>query len=165
MDPVLDGTGGGYGKTPGLPVREILSLFDAAAARPSMRSVRSILRLAREQIEARGGLGAFVGLAWFGALATSALGGVWRAWPAGPVGPYAVASVAAVALVLAGGAFTTRHERRANLAQEALIRERAIAALQRIQDDPAFVPDTLDWSERNALQKLARKHPIVWRFR
>lgn len=162
MDPVLDGTGGGFGKHTGIPVRETLAIFARTAEEPKMRSVRTILRIGREQIEARGHLnvggkvtGLFVGLAVIAGI-------VWVANvpTLKESAPMAVAVCLAIAACMAVGSYSTRRERRVNLAQEKLIRDGARDALRKIVAHPDFVREELDWSERNALEKLVGKGKV-----
>ena len=161
-DPVLDGTGGGFGKHPGLPVREVLAIFDRAAAEPKMRSVRTILRVGREQVEARGSLevGGKIAAACF-VLAVLA-GAVWllKVPTLADSAPAAGGVAVAIGAAMTVGAYSTRHDRKVNLAQIRLLRDGARDALVKIATHPDFVREELDWSERNALEKLVGKGKV-----
>lgn len=159
MDPVLDGAGGGFGKNQGLPVREVLAIFARAAEEGKMRSVRTVIRVSREQIEARGDLDTYpkvtVGFIVLAALAaTLAIVGpeAYResAWRGAGV-------LAAIAGVLGFGVWQSRRERVINRRQVALIREGALDALRTLGQKPELQAETLDWSEKNALDKLRRR--------
>ena len=64
IDPELEGRGGGYGRYRGMTLAEIQDRFDACKADPAMRSISAVLRIAREQVDARGELGIYPILAW-----------------------------------------------------------------------------------------------------
>ena len=57
LDAATDGTGGGYGKYPGLTVEAVAERFRFLAEEGQGRSARAILRIVHEQTEARGRLG------------------------------------------------------------------------------------------------------------
>ena len=159
LHPELDGTGGGFGKFKGKTVRELSELFDRVATEPNMRSVSAVLRIAREQIEARGSLGMYPMMA--------AIAGVVAI--GGAVGYYLVPSglkegflkgglgglVAAAAFL--AGVISTRRETRAALAQERAIRDLAIDALARIAEDPGFKAKALDYDQRRILTELLKR--------
>ncbi|MEZ0327765.1 MAG: hypothetical protein ACAH95_17865 [Fimbriimonas sp.] len=129
-----DWSGGGFGKYKGLPLKEIEARFEQCVADPSMRSVSAVLRIAREQIEARGDLGKQPYYAAFFAAVALALLGVSfffpedlrkKAWMMS--GGMFLAFFAFLA-----GAVSTRKARGMNLRQERAIREKAGWALEEL---------------------------------
>jgi hypothetical protein len=154
----LDGTGGGYGKYAGISLGEIESKFKACEAQPSMRSVSALLRIAREQLEARGQLGVYPRLATIAAAATL---GSLAAWPIAPERFQSLllrASMVAgfLTLILAIGVASLWRTRRANLHQERAIRQMAVASLRVIlAAEPPLKPLTRE--QRDTVRELAAK--------
>jgi hypothetical protein len=127
------GRGGGYGRYSGLTLAEIESRFDLCVADPSMRSISAVLRLTREQIDARGHLGHFptyailmgavvvicaVGLPFLPEFRQAMLGGL--------------AGSSIIWAILMFGVVRLRDVRRSNLEQEMRIRRAALVALTEI---------------------------------
>ena len=145
------GTGGGYGKNAALSVKEFRALMAKCKADPSMRSVKVILRIAKEQLEARGSLGSYpiiAGIFFVVAIA---------AFPLQNSVPQAKFVSAAALLVGAGmmaSSWSVRHQRRAAMFQEKLIQRESLEALIEIVESPSFVAGTLDWSQALTLQRL-----------
>ncbi len=156
----LEGRGSGLGRYQGLTVIEIEALFAACRNDPSMRSVRSVLRITREQLDARGSLGGFPYLAiGLSVIALVALAMVL-------FGPRELLVTARMALIGFGttaaatiyGVLNTRHERRANLVQEAEIRRLAADSLQEILAHE-FPRKPLEREHIAILQELIKREP------
>jgi hypothetical protein len=127
-------SGGGYGKYKGLPLKVIEGRFAQCAADPSMRSVSAVLRITREQIEARGELGHQPHLAaFFGGVALILFAGSFfvpatlrpQAWSLS-------GGLTLAFLAFSAGSFATRHARKMNVEQEREILAGARNALQEI---------------------------------
>lgn len=167
MSADLIGTGGGYGKNAGIPLDEIRRRFDLCVADPSMRSVSAVLRIAREQLEARGSLGSYRGLSvFFASMGVVALG-VSFAMKGDlaekiRTGGYFALGVAALLLL---GILQVRHAARASRAQEAEIRRLTIEALERIVASPEFKPKPLDWTQSLVLSRIMKatgnRNPVL----
>jgi hypothetical protein len=147
LTPEMEGRGEGFGKYQGLTVAEILELFDRCVDEPSMRSISVILRVTREQLEARGQLGAFPIYALVAAILTM-LGLAGRF-----ILPSNVQELATKMAIGAGCMFAillfvsipTRKSRRRNVGQENAIREAATKALDQIlQFKPTLKPLTFE---------------------
>jgi hypothetical protein len=129
-----DWAGGGYGKHKGLALREIRQRFAKCEDEPSMRSISAVLRITREQLEARGQLGSYPVLA-IGGFAILAIALVALPFTHDDVHALLEKTVygsAAVAVLLTFGAVRVRHARKSNLAQEDQIRSLAVATLNAI---------------------------------
>jgi hypothetical protein len=156
-DARLIGTAGGFGKGQAIPLDEVLSLFRACEAEPSMRSVTAILRVSREQIEARGSLrvngllgGAFILLGLVeGGISAAKVPVLKDYWP------YGLAAIL-VGLILCVGTFTVRATAAAAETQKAAIAEAAVAALLTLTADPSWKRKPLDWSNRLTLERLVK---------
>lgn len=152
------GTGGGFGKYAGLSVEQIRGRFEQCVADPSMRSISAILRITREQLEARGYLGVYPSLARAALAIALALLGLRF------VLPEALASTALQAAAVAGscavllglGAWKVRLDRRANLAQEAAIRRAAIESILAILQHPVSLKPLIR-EHRDLVRELIRK--------
>ena len=156
-DERLIGTAGGFGKGQALPLEDVIALFEACEAEPAMRSVTAILRVAREQLEARGSLrvngwmgGIFVVLAMAEAVAYSMKVPVLRDY-----WPYGLAS-GLVGLILLIGMISVRSTAVAAEAQKAVIAERAILSLTALAAKPEWKRKPLDWSNRLTLERLVK---------
>lgn len=158
MSRELDGTGGGYGRYAGVTLAEIERLFGVCRQDPTMRGVSAVLRIAREQLDARGGLGSYPWLAGLaGALAL--LGFVaMRFLPESFVGQArtAEAAVVVVFLLLVGVSVTTAKDRKQGLYQERRIREMALETLEAIVTTEGFRPKSLDETQKLTLERLLR---------
>lgn len=132
--PELDGSGGGLGRYRGLPVREIEHLFANCTAQPSMRAATAVLRIAREQLDARGNLGAYPRLAMGAGAALIAALVIGALVPQTLRQQATIAQIASASafLPLLYGSWSSRQDRRASLAQEREIRRLARLALEEI---------------------------------
>jgi hypothetical protein len=123
-----------------------------------MRSISAVLRITREQLDARGQLGHYPILALISMLL---LGGAGVAMLFVPEQAKSmlqkVAMIGAVcALVLGMGAWKVRIERRSNLAQERAIRAAAVEALTSIlEHNPTLKPLIREY--REVVKELIRK--------
>jgi len=147
LKPEVEGRGGGYGKFQGLNLAEIQGLFDKCVDDPSMRSISAVLRITREQLDARGQLGIYPVFSWIAGSA-SILGLAVRL-----VGPPNFAEIATktalgagtVFLLLLASTVPSRHSRRTNVEQEKLIRKMAVDALQKLlESQPTLKPLTFE---------------------
>jgi hypothetical protein len=159
LSPELDGTGGGFGKNKGMTVRQMSEQFNQIAADPTMRSFTAVLRISREQVEARGDFGVnqkaviICGTITLIAAGAYALGqGNTKALAM----KVAIAGIAVTAAFAAGYA-KSRHHARASLAQERAIRDLTVDTLVRIADEPAFKPKPLDFTRRLYLSEILKK--------
>jgi hypothetical protein len=160
-------SGGGFGKYKGLPLKDIDDRFAQCVAEPSMRSVSAVLRIAREQIEARGDLGKQpYYAAFFGAVALAIAGGAFLLPEELRRQAFFIAGGLSLAfLAFAGGAISTRRVRNMNLAQEREIRERAGAALEAIlAHDFPLKPLTREQTETVQSILKARKSEALARL-
>jgi hypothetical protein len=155
----LDGTGRGYGKYRGITVAEFERLLESCRRDPTMRGASAVLRIAREQIEARGDLSVHPFL--FGTcllLFVASLAahqyatGFLRQW-ADKV------AIACGFLALLHGyvTFTTWRDRREASYQERRIREAALDALVEIVRAPGFSPKPLDFTQELTLKRLLKR--------
>jgi len=147
MKPEVEGRGGGYGKYQGLKLAEIQALFDKCIEDPSMRSISAVLRITREQLDARGQLGIYPLFTWI-AGAACLVGLAVRT-----IGPQKLTEIATktvlgagtVFLLLLGTTLPSRNIRKTNVEQERHIREMAVAAIQKILvSEPALKPLTIE---------------------
>ena len=129
-----EGRGGGYGKYHGLSIPEIQDLYDKCVSDPSMRSISAVLRVAREQFEARGQLGVYPRLAWMALASVGVLVPV-AVFSAGTLHEFATkGAIGAVCVffLLLLSVLPTRQARLSNLKQEERIREITTVALREI---------------------------------
>lgn len=165
MKPEVEGRGGGFGKYQGLTVTEVQALFDTCMQDPSMRSISAVLRITREQLEARGQLGIYPVFACVD-LAICAAAAVLRQF-----GPASLTEIATKAALGTAGVFglllistlPTWRARRTNLAQERAIRDRAVAALVTILESrPALKPLTIEqeFTVKILLRKAEGSEPL-----
>ena len=147
MSPDLDGRGEGYGRYQGLTISEIQDLFTTCVEDPSMRSISAVLRITREQLDARGQLGNYPVFAWIAA-AVGILGIAARF-----VLPVKYEELTTKTAIGAGCALVlllisvipTRHSREGNVGQEQAIREAAVRALTQILAfKPSLKPLTIE---------------------
>ena len=146
-DPKIDGTGSGFGRYQGMTLTDIQRLFDNCVEEPSMRSISAILRITREQLDARGQLGIYPVFTWVAAALTG-LGLVGMALLPEQYQKWMVnlAIGAGCVFVLLGTTLiSTRHSRRTNLKQEVAIREYAVSALVKVlESEPVLKPLTIE---------------------
>jgi|GEM_PF-1052428 len=155
----LDGTGGGFGKFAGKSVRELTDLFQQQMSEPNMRSLTAVLRITREQIEARGSLTVFPVICLILGCLTAGLGAGYLLCPEGSKKTVLQVFLgAAIVFVLTMfGWLSNRRQQVASVAQERAIRRLAVETLIRIVDDPQFRPKPLDWSQQQILKELLKK--------
>ncbi len=143
----LDGRGEGFGRYQGLTIAEIVDLFDACVEEHNMRSISAVLRITREQLDARGQLGVYPVFAWVAAAVTGgglfarlALGDKYSEWTT-----KTAIGGACVFLLLLVSIIPTRHSRKGNLGQEQAIRDAAVESLNRILEyEPDLKPLTIE---------------------
>jgi hypothetical protein len=161
IEPHLDGTGGGYGKFRGKKVEEIRELFRRCEEEPTMRSVSVVLRVAREQLEARGGLGHYPIYAMIAGgvfVVTFLIKGFLPASMAQSV-PKLQFGLGIVTVALLIGVSATSNDRRAAIAQEDAIRKAARESLERIATSPGFVGKPLDFTQDFTLKGIVKGAP------
>ena len=164
LDPLTDGTGGGYGNYAGLTVAQIAERFRALADEGHNRSARAILRIVHEQTAARGSLGAQRLLVAFGALAVGVLGFVRAFAPLemrGKVTLYLAVSLGMTALFLLG-AVTVERTRARNVAQVREIRRLALFALERVVESPGFKAKPLEREHLRSLGEMRNLDRRLW---
>jgi hypothetical protein len=151
------GTAGGFGRGQAIPLEEALRVFADCEAEPSMRSVTAILRVAREQTEARGSLRSNGFLAVLFIVLGLAEGAAYAAQIPllKPYWPYGLASLL-VGGLLAIGAVSIRPMARAAEVQKQIIAKEAVASLSRLAADPTWRRKPLDWSHRLTLERLVK---------
>lgn len=164
-DPEIDGTGSGFGKYQGKTLTEIREMFDKCAEEPNMRAISAILRITREQLDARGQLGiypVFTGIS--GALTSLGLVGMkllpdqYERWSVTlAIGAGCVTTLLALSLV------SMRTSRRVNLKQEEAIRKLAVSALVKVLESrPALKPLSFEqeFTVKILLRKTAGSEPL-----
>src|SRR5579862_5785053 len=159
LSPELDGTGAGFGKNKGITVRELSGQFARLAEDGTMRSFSAVLRISREQIEARGEFGV-VRLCFFLCFGMSALGTIWYFFT--PTEMRRLPLLVALGGLVASAAFATglirsRTHVKASFAQVGAIRDLSLDALAQIAASPAFKPKPLDFTQRLHLRELLKK--------
>lgn len=159
LSPELDGTGGGYGKNRGMTVREMSEQFERFCEDASMRSFTAVIRISREQMEARGELGITKkGMIISGICAIA----VWSAYPftsdriRETLLKIGIACAAVTIAFSFGVASTHKHAKSAH-AQERAIREVTLDALVKIASSPGFKAKPLDFSQRHYLGLILKK--------
>ncbi|HWD38474.1 MAG TPA: hypothetical protein VG944_06470 [Fimbriimonas sp.] len=159
LDPMLDGTGGGYGKFKGISVREVSQLFDRVAAEPNMRAFSAVLRISREQVEARGSLGMYSVMTILMAPVLAICILLVLFGPTSAHKQFLQATAASTLLfVIFGSAYlSSRKLTRASVAQERAIRDLAVDALERIATEPSFKPKPLDHDQKLILKDLLKR--------
>ncbi len=164
LDPLIDGTGGGYGNYPGLTVVQIADRFRTLAEEGHNRSARAILRIVHEQTSARGTLGAQRYLAVFGLMTTlvlAVLRTVTTEPNRGKLNLYLAVSALMTVLFVAGAATIERTVRR-NTAQVREIRRLALLALERVVEAPGFKPKALEREHLRSLDEMRKVDPERW---
>jgi hypothetical protein len=156
MTPELDGRGGGYGKFAGKTIGEIREVFERCETDGSMRSVSIVLRVAREQLDARGNLGHYPVFAGLGAVIFALSFAMKGFLPADMQAglPKLQIGLGAMTVALCVGVFITSRDRKAGLAQERAIVELSLATLEKIMGAPGFNPKPLDFTQELTLKKL-----------
>lgn len=159
----VDGTGGGYGKYPGLSVAQVAERFRFLAEEGEGRSVRAILRIVHEQTEARGHLGTQRLLAVLSGSATFALG-VIRLLSADP--PFMLnvylGVTAVVTVLFTIGAVSIGKVSKRNDAQLREIRRLALLTLDILISKPGFVARPLEREHVAALDSMKKIDPVGW---
>ncbi len=177
MKPEIEGTGGGFGKYQGKKLSEIEALFETCTQDVSMRSISAVLRITREQLDARGQLGVYPLFTWIAGIAFLCAG-TSRAVVPGPgtvpdalraggllryLGQPGVVEFSTKAALGAGTVFLlllattlpSRHTRKVNVEQERIIRAMAVKALLKIlEGEPPLKPLTV---EQNMTVKILLK--------
>ncbi len=156
MRPELDGTGGGYGKFAGKTIGEIREIYDRCEADPSMRSVSIVLRVAREQLEARGGLGHYPALAIITGVVFGLSFVVKGFLPPDMQAnaPKIQLGLGLVTVALLIGVYLTGHDRKTGVAQEKAIIDLSRQTLDRIVSNPSFKAKPLDFTQDLTLKRL-----------
>ena len=147
MKPEIEGTGGGFGKYQGKKLSEIEAMFDTCTQDSSMRSISAVLRITREQLDARGQLGIYPLFTWTAGIAMLVSGAVRLIGPAGlaEVATKAVLGAGTVFLLLLVTTLPSRHTRKVNVEQERIIRDMSVKALLKILDGkPTLKPLTVE---------------------
>jgi hypothetical protein len=158
IDP--DWSGGGFGKYKGLSLREIDAAFAQCVSHPSSRSIAAVLRITREQIEARGGLGKQPYYAVFFLMVALAAGLV--ALGVGEIRDKALIVAGALGFVSAAfavGSIRVRKERNLNLVQEREIRRRAGLAIEEMLKEVSL-PEPLTREQRETLSEISKEHRL-----
>lgn len=153
-----DGTGGGFGKHRGITLKDIRDRFELCENDPSMRSISAVLRITREQLEARGQLGIYPSLATI-AFAICLASWILRFVLTGDFSElaqkFAIGS-GAVGVLLMLGVAKVWNPRRENLRQEQIIRELAAKSINTIlQSQPPLKP--LLREQRDTVKEIVRK--------
>lgn len=155
----LEGRGAGMGRYQGKSLAEIRTTFDRCRQDPSMRSVTAVLRIAREQLDARGSLGSYPYIAAGLAVCTVVSAVAIRAIPNLPEQTKGIdVGFAALTAIVLFGVWHARHERRAGMAQEREIRRLAADALMEILDHD-FRRKPLEREHIQTLQDLIKREP------
>lgn len=149
ISPELEGRGGGFGKNPGHTIAEIQTLFDKCLSDVSMRSISVVLRITREQLEARGQLGLEPKLSLVCGVLVFLFGGLRSFGPASTAdfSTKALLGAASVFVILLLVTVSSSQARKTNLAQQRVIRDMAIRTLTALLDqEPKLKPLTLEQS-------------------
>ena len=164
LDEIIDGTGGGYGKYPGLTVAEVAERLRFLVEEGQGRSARAILRIVHEQTEARGGLGTQRVLATLAGLATLALA-IARGFVSREVQSsmnlYLGVSAAVTLLFVVGAASIHRATVRGE-AQVREIRRLALIALDQLVAKEGFETKPLEREHLAALTTLRKSDPAAY---
>jgi hypothetical protein len=151
------GTAGNFGKFTALPVAEVEAIFARCAEQADRRALSAVLRIAREQIEARGSLDSYVRATYFFGALAAGLGATALLWPAarGMFAGGAIGSGGAAA-VLAYSAVRNKEYRREGRVAEARLETAARDAIETIARKSGASLGTIDWSQRLILDRLYR---------
>ncbi len=159
----VDGSGGGYGKYPGLSVAQVAERFRFLAEEGEGRSVRAILRIVHEQTEARGHLGTQRLLAILSGSAALGLG-IIRLVSANP--PFMLnvyfGVTAVVTVLFTIGAVSIGKVAKRNEAQLREIRRLALLSLELLISKPGFVARPLEREHVAALDSMRKTDPAGW---
>jgi hypothetical protein len=151
--------GGGFGKNKGITVRDLSTQFERIVSEPSMRSFTAVLRISREQVEARGEFGV-VRLALFICLGVAAISSIGMLVLQDKVRftamKFAIGGLVG-ASIFAMGLVKNRAHATAAFAQIDAIRDLSVDALLRIAKEESFKPKALDYTQRLYLQELLKK--------
>jgi len=155
----LDGKGGGLGKFKGLTVRELSALFEAELSEPTMLSFSAVLRITREQIEARGALTAYPLMTGICAVCAVIAGIVWLVSSdhGKQLAIRGLIGSGLACLAFGAGWMTNRKQTKASIAQEKAIRKLAIESLIKIAENPKFKPKELNDDQHRILRDLLKK--------
>ncbi len=159
LNPDLDGTGGGFGKNKGMTVREMSEQFDRIASDGSVRAFSAILRISREQVEARGEFGV-LRLIFFlcsGFAVVSAVAMALLSDPGRVIAMRCALGGLVAASLFAAGLLKNRAHAKAAFAQVAAIRDLSVDALVRVAREEGFKPKPLDFTQRHYLEELLKK--------
>jgi hypothetical protein len=167
LSPHLDGTGGGFGKYKGMTVREMSEQFERFAEDASMRSFTAVIRISREQVEARGQFGVnrvMLGICAFCTVAVFT-GYVFANDRLRETLIRVGIACIGVTVALGFGLLSSRKHARVAMAQERAIRDVTMDALAKIASNPEFKPKPLDFTQRiyltEVLKKTKRNDPAV----
>lgn len=165
-NPDLIGHGGGVGRYRGLPLEQIAERFAACVAEPSMRSLSAVLRITREQLDARGGLGHYPVVTMIAGVISLALLGALPFMPKELRDMVIKVSLGGplITLILAYATWTSRKPRRAAIAQEREIRKLAVQSLEKILETP-FTMKPLLREQVDTLRGLLKHYPDSSRIR
>jgi hypothetical protein len=155
----LQGRGSGMGRYQGWTIEEIRVAFDRCLEDRSMRSVTAILRITREQLDARGSLGSYPYIA--AALIVMSLLVFLLAWfvPNLPETFRALEiGLPITAAMVLFGVWHARHDRRAGVTQEKEIRRMASDALAQLVPHD-FRRKPLEREHIMTLQDLIKREP------
>jgi len=159
LSPHLDGTGGGFGKHKGMTVRQMSEQFERIVEDVSMRSFTAVIRISREQVEARGQLGVNKYIV-IGCAIAAAISFIVAICVPGRIRETMVRgglACAGASVAFGIGVLRTREHTRAALAQERAIRDITVDALVKIASNPTFKPKPLDFTQRIFLQETLKK--------
>lgn len=160
LDPNMMGSGGGMGRYQGLEVDDIAQRFAACESEVSMRAVTAILRIAREQIQARGSLRDYPRTTAFLGVVSAIVLAVMPFLPAETrqsVMPVAIGGPL-VTLAFGYGSLSTLRARKASNAQEREIVRLATESLERVLRHE-FPRKPLQREQVDTLQTLLKHAP------
>lgn len=164
LDEAVDGTGGGYGKYPGLTVAQVAERFRFLAEEGHGRSVKAVLRIVHEQTEARGGLGTQRILVALAVTVTLLLAGLWFLGSQETKAKVTIYLGASLAMTILFG-FGAASVHRATVRGEAQVREirrLALLTLDRAISKDDFVAKPLEREHLAVLASLKKTEPEVW---
>jgi hypothetical protein len=157
MSEHLDGTAG-FGRYRGASIRELEGMLEKCRREGGMRGVSAVLRIAREQLDARGGLGSYP---WLAAICLVAAAGIWFfPYRDGPLKDWRMQGVIGSLVLFALFGWTsvsTFQDRKKALYQEGKIRVLSLDALVDIVAQPSFEPKPLDYTQRLTLERIMKK--------